>query len=153
MSRMRTFTETERAVDVARAAAAAGGAAALAWWRKTPPVEAKPDRSPVTQADRDANDAILGVLREAFPRSRRAVRGERDARARGLRLPVDRGSPLDGTRDFLRGDATWGPLVALEHQGRLVAAGHVDARHGRDVVGAEGRPGCFAGASGYASRP
>jgi histidinol-phosphatase len=36
----------------------------------------------------------------------------------GTRWIVD---PLDGTRGFSRGGSFWGPLVALEHDGRIVA--------------------------------
>ena len=118
---MQAFTETERAVDVARAAAAAGGAAALAWWRHDPSTEIKADGSSVSQADREADAAILGVLRAAFP-DHDVLSEESGALGPGgcdCRWIVD---PLDGTRGFLRGDATWGPLIALEHQGQLVAA-------------------------------
>lgn len=118
---MRTFAETQYAVDVAREAVAAGGAAALAWWKKDPPTRLKADATPVTQADRESDAAILGVLRDAFE-DHDILSEESGTLGPGVcdcRWIVD---PLDGTRGFLRGDATWGPLVALEHRGRLVAA-------------------------------
>jgi histidinol-phosphatase len=85
-------------------------------------VEDKPDRSPVTQADRDANDAILAVLAEAFP-DQDVLSEESGTHGPGTcdcRWIVD---PLDGTRDFIRGDVSWGPMVAFEYQGTLLAAG------------------------------
>jgi histidinol-phosphatase len=82
-------------------------------------VEVKPDRTPVTAADRDSEAAILAVIRSAFPSH--AVLGEETgahAGAEESRWIVD---PIDGTRGFTRGGAFWGPLVALEHEGAIVA--------------------------------
>ena len=138
---MRTFGEIQRAVDVAREAVAAGGAAALAWWRKDPPAEVKADTSPVSQADRESDAAILGVLRAAFP-DHDVLSEESGARGPGFcdcRWIID---PLDGTRGFLRGDPTWGPLVALEYQGRLVAAAMSMPALGETWCAGRGR-GCF----------
>src|SRR6195256_4912645 len=106
-----------RALPVARAAAAAGGAAALAHLRRGVVVETKPDLTPVTAADRAAEDEIIGVIRAAFPDH--AILGE-EGGARGsgaVRWIVD---PIDGTRGFARGGMMWGPMVALEVAGELV---------------------------------
>jgi histidinol-phosphatase len=104
---------------VARHAADAAGAAALGFWRQDLHVERKPDRTPVTAADRAAEAAALAVIEAEFPEhgvlaeesgARRA-----DAAARWI---VD---PLDGTRGFCRGGPFWGPTVALEYKGTIVA--------------------------------
>jgi histidinol-phosphatase len=82
-------------------------------------VERKPDRTPVTQADRDSEAAILAVVREAFPDH--GFLGEEGGARAGdaeTRWIVD---PLDGTKGFTRGGAFWGALVALEHRGRVEA--------------------------------
>jgi histidinol-phosphatase len=108
-----------KAMDVARRAAEAASAASLAHFRRGVSVERKPDRSPVTQADRDSEAAILAVVREAFPDH--AFLGEETGAHAGsaeARWIVD---PLDGTKGFTRGRGFWGALVALEHQGRVVA--------------------------------
>jgi histidinol-phosphatase len=108
-----------RAMATARRAAEAGGAAALAHFRTGVRVETKPDRSPVTAADRDAEAAILATIREQFPDH--AILAEETGAHEGSaasRWIVD---PLDGTRGFTRGGAFWGPLVALEHEGEIVA--------------------------------
>ncbi len=107
------------AVDVARAAAKAAGAAALPYWRTALRVERKPDRTPVTEADRAAEVAALTVIEAAFPQHG-ILSEESGARRPGARdrWIVD---PLDGTRGFTRGGAFWGPAVALEHVGRIVA--------------------------------
>jgi histidinol-phosphatase len=111
--------DLRKAMDVARRAVEAASAAELAHFRRGVRVEVKPDRTPVTAADRDGEAAVLRVIGEAFPDH--AVLGEEtgahagDAEARWI---VD---PLDGTKGFTRGRGFWGPLVALEHRGRVVA--------------------------------
>src|SRR5512138_2471305 len=111
--------ELAKAMDVARRAAIAASAASLAHFRRGVRVERKPDRTPVTQADRDSEAAILAVVREAFPDH--GFLGEETGAHAGsaeTRWIVD---PLDGTKGFTRGRGFWGALVALEHQGRIVA--------------------------------
>jgi histidinol-phosphatase len=110
-----------KAMDVARRAAEAASAASLAHFRRGVRVERKPDRTPVTQADRDSEAAILAIVHEAFPDH--AFLGEETGAHAGsaeTRWIVD---PLDGTKGFTRGRGFWGALVALEHQGRIVAGG------------------------------
>ncbi len=108
-----------KAMDVARRAAVAASASSLVHFRRGLRVERKPDRSPVTQADRDSEAAILAVVREAFPDH--AFLGEETGVHAGsaeTRWIVD---PLDGTKGFTRGGSFWGALVALEHRGAIVA--------------------------------
>jgi histidinol-phosphatase len=78
----------------------------------------KPDRSPVTAADREAEAAIVERLRRAFPDH--GVLGE-ELGASGptrARFIVD---PIDGTRNFVRGIPVWATLVALEEAGEITA--------------------------------
>jgi histidinol-phosphatase len=108
-----------KAMETARRAAEAATAASLAHFHRGVRVERKPDRTPVTQADRDSEAAILAVVRAAFPDH--GFLGEETgahAGAAGTRWIAD---PLDGTKGFTRGRAFWGALVALEHEGRIVA--------------------------------
>lgn len=112
-----TDVDLVRSLAVARDAIAAGGAAALAHLRRGVVVETKPDLTPVTAADRAAEDEIVGVIRAAFPDH--AILGE-EGGARGagaVRWIVD---PIDGTRGFARGGMMWGPMIALEVDGELV---------------------------------
>lgn len=111
--------DLERAMAVARQAADAAGAAALRHWRTGVTVERKPDRTPVTIADREAEAAALAVIQAAFPDH--GVLAEESGAQRPnapARWIVD---PLDGTRGFTRGGPFWGPTVALEADGRIVA--------------------------------
>ena len=99
---------------------AAKRAAALAL-RMQPSVvaETKADNSPVTQADRECERVIAGMLAEAFPGD--GVLGEEGARAEsgnGRKWIID---PIDGTRDYVRGTPLWANLIALEVDGEVVA--------------------------------
>ena len=74
--------------------------------------ESKSDHSPVTPADRECERLIAGILSEAFPDD--GILGEEGARAEsrsGRTWIID---PIDGTRDYLRGNALWANLIALE---------------------------------------
>lgn len=74
--------------------------------------ESKADQSPVTPADRECERLIAGILNEAFPDD--GILGEEGARAEsrsGRRWIID---PIDGTRDYLRGNQLWANLIALE---------------------------------------
>jgi histidinol-phosphatase len=111
--------DLDAALAVAKDAVAAAGAAALAHLRKGIVVETKPDLSPVTAADRDAEDEIVRIIRAAYPDH--AILGEEGGERTGsaeIRWIVD---PIDGTRGFARGGMMWGPMVALEVRGELVA--------------------------------
>jgi histidinol-phosphatase len=128
------------AMETARRAAEAASAAALRHFRTGVRVETKPDRSPVTAADREAEAAALAVIRAAFPEH--AVLGEESgahAGSAGSRWIVD---PIDGTRGFTRGGGFWGPLVALEVAGAVVAGAMALPALGETYWAARGQ-GCW----------
>jgi histidinol-phosphatase len=107
---------------VARRAALAGADVALRHFRApgAPPPERKADGSVVTPADRAVEVAIRAVLRRERPGD--AVLGEEagpSGPAGRRRWIVD---PIDGTALFVAGDDRWLVLVALEDDGRVVAA-------------------------------
>jgi histidinol-phosphatase len=111
--------DLDLAMTTARRAAEAAAAAALRHFRRGVRVELKPDRSPVTIADREAEAAALGAIGAAFPdHAVLGVETGAHAGAAGTRWIVD---PVDGTRGFTRGEPFWGPLVGLEHDGDVVA--------------------------------
>jgi histidinol-phosphatase len=81
--------------------------------------ETKPDDSPVTQADREGERLIARILSDAFPGD--GLMGEEGTRAEsrsGRRWIID---PIDGTRDYVRGNPLWANLIALEDRGEVVA--------------------------------
>jgi histidinol-phosphatase len=125
-----------RALDVARRAVEAASRAALPHWERGVAVETKSDDTPVTAADRAAEDAILALIRAEFP-GHAILAEETGAHAGSARTRwiVD---PLDGTRGFARGGAFWGPLVALEHDGQVVAGAFALPALGKHYWGARG---------------
>jgi histidinol-phosphatase len=79
-------------------------------------VETKPDLTPVTEADRAVEAAI--VVRLARERGGDAVLGEEHGpRGQGRRRWIV--DPIDGTRNYSRGVPVWATLVALEIDGAL----------------------------------
>jgi len=80
----------------------------------------KPDRSPVTEADKQVETYLLSFVRARFPGARffGEEHGGDSARTDALRFVVD---PIDGTRAFMRGLPTWSILVGLELAGEPVA--------------------------------
>ena len=102
-------------------AARAGGAVALEHYRRGFEVTLKADRSPVTEADREAERAIVGVLRGHCPDH--GVLGEElgEAGPRARRFIID---PIDGTRNFVRRIPTWAVMIGLEEEG-VVTAGAI----------------------------
>jgi histidinol-phosphatase len=86
-------------------------------------VDTKPDLTPVTDADRSAEEAIRSTLRRARPRD--AVTGEEfGAVGHGPRRWLL--DPIDGTKNFVRGVPVWATLIALI-DGDDVVAGVVSA--------------------------
>src|SRR5215475_9334070 len=106
----------DRRLEVAIAAAKAGGAVALRYFRTAVAVERKRDRSPVTIADREAEQAAVATLRTSFPDH--AFLGEEfgELGAGGARWIID---PIDGTKSFIRGIPFFATLIALEEEGEI----------------------------------
>ena len=86
-------------------------------------VETKPDRTPVSDADRDAERAIRSLLDRRRPGD--SVLGEEfGTTGGGPRTWVL--DPIDGTKNFVRGVPVWATLVALM-EGEEVYVGVVSA--------------------------
>jgi histidinol-phosphatase len=73
-------------------------------------VEAKPDLTPVSDADRKVEEALRALLAEERPDD--AVSGEEfgAAGAGARRWVID---PIDGTKNYVRGVPVWATLIAL----------------------------------------
>lgn len=106
------MTPLEAATEAARAA----GEIALKYYRSGFDVTIKPDLTPVTQADREAEQVIVEILGRAFPDHGFLGEefGERGPRDR--RFIID---PIDGTKNFVRRIPIWATLIALEEAGEI----------------------------------
>ncbi len=81
-------------------------------------VEIKADQTPVTVADRRAEQVIRATLGEAYPEH--GIFGEeygRDSDAADYLWLVD---PIDGTKSFVKGYGMFSTQIALMHSGELV---------------------------------
>lgn len=80
-------------------------------------VDRKPDRTPVTDADTAVEDTVREILAELRPDD--AIMGEE----RGGHVGDGRTwvlDPIDGTKNFLRGNPVWATLIALVDGGEPV---------------------------------
>ena len=107
---------SQKALDAAVEAARAAGAIALKYFRGRFEVTLKPDATPVTQADREAERAIVEILGRAFPDH--GVLGEEFGGhgSTEVRWIID---PIDGTKNFVRGIPVWATLIGLEERGEI----------------------------------
>ena len=82
-------------------------------------VENKPDRSPVTDADRSVELALKKLLAEKAPND--ALIGEEfgNTGAAARTWIID---PIDGTANYLRGVPVWATLIALAIDGKPVVS-------------------------------
>src|SRR5229473_1617728 len=99
-------------------AARAGGATALEHYRRGVSVSLKADRSPVTEADRAAEAAILDVLRARCPDHGALGEELGESGPQNRRFIID---PIDGTRNFVRRIPTWAVLIGLEEDDQVIA--------------------------------
>ena len=77
-------------------------------------IETKPDLTPVTDADKAAEESIRSQLARVRPRD--AVLGEEfGSSGHGSRRWII--DPIDGTKNFVRGVPVWATLIALVDEG------------------------------------
>lgn len=90
------------------------GQIALRHFREGVLVELKPDESPVTVADREAEQSIRSDIARLFPGE--SVLGEElgESGTSASRWVID---PIDGTKSFVCGVPLWGTLLAWEENG------------------------------------
>ncbi len=103
-------------LELALAAAREAGQVTLEYFRRDDlEIQRKADDSPVTAADRRAEEHLRSRIAAAFPDD--AILGEelppRPGRS-GFRWILD---PIDGTKSFIHGVPLYGTLVGLEHAG------------------------------------
>ncbi|RUL73952.1 inositol monophosphatase family protein [Dyella choica] len=108
----------EAALKAAREAADAAAEVIRHYWHRGVEVEIKPDATPVTIADREAEQAIRSILAQGLPGA--AIYGEEfglDHSGSDLLWLVD---PLDGTKSFVRRTPFFSTQIALMQRGELV---------------------------------
>jgi histidinol-phosphatase len=127
-------------LDFALDAAWQAGKITLEYFQTDTAVERKADASPVTLADRRAEEKLRACIQRHFPEH--GILGEEFGEVQGrtpYRWILD---PLDGTRSFIRGVPLYGVLMGLEYAGRaILGVVHFPAL-GDTVYAAKGE-GCY----------
>ena len=107
-------------LEVAQAACDEADAIARGHFRRDLQIDAKPDRTFVTQADTEIERRIRERIAAAFPGH--GLVGEEygtEAGDAAVRWYID---PIDGTHNFMRGVPLFGTLLAVERDGELQAS-------------------------------
>ncbi len=102
----------------AQALADAADALAMQHFRRDLITTTKPDRTPVTQADTEIEEALRERITQTYPAH--GILGEEFGTKEGegeYRWIID---PIDATAAFLRGVPNFATLLGLEHGGRVV---------------------------------
>jgi histidinol-phosphatase len=104
--------------ELAVEAAHKAGDLARTYYESTFEVEHKADKSPVTIADKNAEELIRATVAKAFPGD--GFLGEEfgdQAGTSGFRWVID---PIDGTKSFIRHIPLWATLIGLEYKGEQI---------------------------------
>jgi histidinol-phosphatase len=108
----------ETFLHAAREAAAAAAADIMRYYRGEIEVELKADLSPVTVADRRAEEIIKAILLRAFPEH--GFYGEESGKDHADAEYLWLVDPIDGTKSFVGGYGMFSTQIALMHRGELV---------------------------------
>lgn len=131
-------------IALAQRLAEAAGAAIRPFFRGEIGLETKADASPVTLADRAAEEAMRRILAAESPRD--GIVGEEFGSTREGASRTWVLDPIDGTVSFAAGRPIFGTLIALLRDGFPVIGVIDQPIAGERWVGAAGRPTTFNGA-------
>lgn len=116
---MDTKSRISQRLDLAIQLAREAGGIVMQYYRRSDlAVERKADDSPVTAADRGAEEHLRRRIAEGFPED--GILGEEFPErpgTSGFRWILD---PIDGTKSFIHGVPLFGTMVAVEQEGRSV---------------------------------
>lgn len=126
----------------------ASGAIIRGYFRRGVAVDDKPDRSPVTIADREAERELRRLIEARFPED--GILGEEFGATRPDAERIWVLDPVDGTKSFISGIPLFGTLIALAEFGQPVL-GVIDQPISRERwIGAAGQPTTLNGKSVHA---
>lgn len=90
----------------------------LFYFHHLPKIEQKIDRTPVTKADKEAEEIIVSTIKHAFPSH--GFMGEEfgnDNEKAEFTWIID---PIDGTKNFIHGLNFFGTVLGLKYQGKII---------------------------------
>lgn len=105
-------------VALAQTMADQSGAVLRRYFRQPLTIDSKDDLSPVTIADREVETLVRSAIEQTFPDH--GILGEEFGASRTDAEYVWVIDPIDGTKSFMTGKATFGTLIALTRNGRPV---------------------------------
>jgi histidinol phosphatase-like enzyme (inositol monophosphatase family) len=127
-------------LSFAESVALGAGKVTLEYFMKEVEVDRKDDDTPVTIADRKAEEYVRKRIEEEFPSH--SILGEEEGESKGessFRWIID---PIDGTQSFIRGVPLYTVLLALEFEGNpQIGVVHVPSL--RETVSAATNIGAF----------
>jgi inositol-phosphate phosphatase/L-galactose 1-phosphate phosphatase/histidinol-phosphatase len=130
-------------VDLAVALAAAAAPVAMRYFRGDIDIDIKADLSPVTAADREAEEAMRGLIEATFPDH--GIIGEEHGKIRAAAEFVWVLDPIDGTQSFVTGKPLFGTLIGLVKNG-VPVIGVIDMPALKERwIGVHGRQTTFNG--------
>jgi len=138
-----TGADLDAFLDLALHLADAAAPVTRSYFRRPIDVDAKSDRSPVTIADREAEQAMRTLIEAAFPDH--GIVGEEFGATRADADYVWVLDPIDGTKSFITGKPLFGTLIGLMHRGRAVLGVIDHTILGERWIGVAGRPTTFNG--------
>ncbi len=127
-------------LQTALEAAHAANEVVRALYQRNLAVSLKADRSPVTEADVRAEEAIRAVLCKRFPQH--GFYGEETGRERMQSESIWLVDPIDGTKSFVRDCPFFSTQIALMREGRLVLGVSSAAAYG-ELAWAEQGAGAY----------
>jgi histidinol phosphatase-like enzyme (inositol monophosphatase family) len=122
----------------------ASGAIIRRYFRRGVAIDDKPDQSPVTIADREAERELRRLIEAQFPDD--GILGEEFGVTRADAKRIWVLDPIDGTKSFISGVPLFGTLIALTEGGRPIM-GVIDQPISRERwIGASGHASTLNGA-------
>ncbi len=134
---------TQKHLEVAIQAADAARKITLKYFRQPLDIIQKSDDSPVTIADKEAEECIHKILNDAFPDY--GFYGEETGQTNTDNTWTWVVDPIDGTASFSTGKPTFGTLIALCYEGKPLL-GIIDHAALNDRwIGVQGKPTIYNG--------
>ncbi|MHA1107687.1 MAG: histidinol-phosphatase [Alphaproteobacteria bacterium] len=141
---------SQQLIDFAGRLADSAGRVVRHYFRAPLDVDSKADHSPVTIADREAEQAMRTLIESNWPEH--GIVGEEFGSSHADAEHVWVLDPIDGTRAFITGKPMFGTLIALLQDGKPIIGVIDQPVSGERWVGATGRPTIFNGAAAATRR-
>src|SRR3989344_1828658 len=90
----------------------------LYYFHNLPQIEKKVDMTPVTKADKEAEEIIVDTIKKSFPNH--GFLGEEFGSNNDSAEFVWIIDPIDGTKNFIHGLDFFGTVLGLKHQGKII---------------------------------